>query len=76
MMTEKEKRAKLEPCYRGDRLVAETEACNGTHFCEVREWRGIPKNEAWEDTILIRFIFTTKVHRNWFSNTGDRTRLI
>ncbi|CAG5094640.1 Oidioi.mRNA.OKI2018_I69.XSR.g13735.t1.cds [Oikopleura dioica] len=52
MMTEKEKRAKLEPCYRGDRLVAETEACNGTHFCEVREWRDRPL-KIWRSALPI-----------------------
>ena len=65
LMTENEKRSKMESCYRGDRVVACTKAHNGTNFCQVREWRGIPDNPDWEGRFLIRFIFTTRVYRNW-----------
>jgi len=61
-MTESEKRSKMEHCYRGDRVVACTQAHNGTNFCQVREWRGIPGDPNWEGTFLIRFIFTTRVY--------------
>ena len=61
MMTEHEKRFKVEACFRGDRLVASTAKMNGTNFCEVREWRGIAGEEGWEDSFLIRFIFVTRV---------------
>ncbi|CBY08399.1 unnamed protein product [Oikopleura dioica] len=62
LMTESEKRSKMEHCYRGDRVVACTQAHNGTNFCQVREWRGIPGDPNWEGTFLIRFIFTTRVY--------------
>lgn len=62
LMTENEKRSKMESCYRGDRVVACTKAHNGTNFCQVREWRGIPDNPDWEGRFLIRFIFTTRVY--------------
>ena len=56
LLTDKEKVAKREPSFRGDKLLATTEAHNNTNFSEIREWRGPRDCE-----ILVRFIFTTKV---------------
>ena len=55
-MTDEEKKRKMENSFRGDRLLAVTEAHNNTNFSEIREWRGPD-----EDEILVRFVFTTKV---------------
>lgn len=68
LMTENEKRSKMESCYRGDRVVACTQAHNGTNFCQVREWRGIPDDPNWEGRFLIRFIFTTRVYSDALKN--------
>ena len=56
LLTDEEKRGKMEPSFRGDTLLAVTEVHNNTNFSEIREWRGPEDNE-----ILVRFVFTTRV---------------
>ena len=48
---------------RGDKLLAATEKTNGTNFSEIREWVGPirPKDPSWEKSIMIRFVFTTRL---------------
>lgn len=63
-----EKIAKCERSFRGDQLIECTEATNGTNFSEVREYIGCSETDTsngWEDTILIRFVFTTRVYNEY-----------
>ena len=52
---------------RGDKLLAATEKTNGTNFSEIREWVGPirPKDPSWEKSIMIRFVFTTRLVSKW-----------
>lgn len=63
-----EKKGKCEASFRGDSLIEKTELTNGTHFSEVREYVGCSDNgssNGWRDTILIRFVFTTRVFNEY-----------
>jgi len=67
LLTDKEKIAKCEDSFRGDRLLAATEKTNGTNFSEIREWIGPirPNDPNWEKSIMIRFVFTTRVYNEF-----------
>jgi len=68
LLSESEKIAKCEPHFRTDKLIAATEASNGTNFSEVREYVGCSDSDSssnWNNTILIRFVFTTRVYNDY-----------
>ena len=70
LLTDQEKKAKLEQHFRGDHLLARTEAHNNTNFTEIREWIG-PSDDEWSGSIMVRFVFTTRVWNDFVKSSFD-----
>jgi len=71
LLTDQEKKAKLEASFRGDHLLARTEAHNNTNFTEIREWVGPSEDVEWSGSIMIRFVFTTRVWNDFVKTSFD-----
>lgn len=73
LMSDEEKKAKCEKSFRGDRLIDCSDKTNGTNFTEIREFCGCSDStddarctsRNWKNTILIRYIFTTRVYNKF-----------
>lgn len=65
LLNEKEKKGKLEESFRGDCMLARTQAHNNTNFSEIREWQ----SKDW--SIMIRFVFTTRVWNKFIKESFD-----
>ena len=73
----------LNTVVRHDSILYTTKKHNGTAYCEIREYSGyskryvVPKREKniadkWEDTVLVRFAFITKV----WNDKNEQTKKI